>query len=146
MCGTEAVGDEHHFIFMCPALAPVRERFCSLFASGTPSLRLFTWQQGLCAVVRFVHEWFLFCSSLLVAARLFISSASSGWTDVMFLSLSPFQCIAGMKSDHQHDNHQHDYQHDLQNNLDTTVFCQQTGSEAQMGNGHNPEHYLSLGQ
>jgi hypothetical protein len=68
MCGTGVVGDEHHFIFMCPALAPVRERFRPSFASGTRSLRLFIWQQDLRAVVRFVHECFVFRSSLLVAA------------------------------------------------------------------------------
>jgi hypothetical protein len=58
----------HHFIFMCPALAPVRDRERPLFASGTRSLRLFIWQQDLRAVVRFVHECFVFRSSLLVAA------------------------------------------------------------------------------
>jgi hypothetical protein len=68
MCGTGAVGDEHHFIFMCPSLAPVRDRFRPLFASGTRSLRLFIWQQDLRAVVRFVHECFVFRSSLLIAA------------------------------------------------------------------------------
>jgi hypothetical protein len=68
MCGTGAVGDEHQFIFMCPALAPVRERFRPLFASGTRPLRLLIWQQDLRAVVRFVHECFAFRSSLLVAA------------------------------------------------------------------------------
>jgi hypothetical protein len=67
MCGTGAVGDEHHFIFMRPALALVRERSRPLFASGTRSLRLFIWQQDLRAV-RFVHECFGFRSSLLVAA------------------------------------------------------------------------------
>ena len=66
MCGTGAVGDEHHFIFTCPALAPVRERFRPLFASGTRSLRLFIWQQDLCAVVHFVNACFAFRSSLLV--------------------------------------------------------------------------------
>ena len=68
MCGTGAVGDEHRFIFMCPALAPVRERFRHLFASGTRSLRLFIWQRDLCAVVRFVHACFAFRSSLLGSA------------------------------------------------------------------------------
>jgi hypothetical protein len=68
MCSTGAVGDEHHFIFMCPALAPVRHSFRPLFASGSRSLRLFIWQQDLCEVVRFVHEFFVFRSSLLVDA------------------------------------------------------------------------------
>jgi hypothetical protein len=77
----------------------VRERFRPLFASGTRSLRLFIWQQDLRAVVRFVHECFVFRSSLLVAAGSFISSASSGWTDVMFLSLSLLQAPARRKAE-----------------------------------------------
>ena len=68
MCGTGAVGDEHHFVFICPALAPVREQFRHLFASGTRSLRLFIWRQDLCAVVRFIHACFALRSSLLDAA------------------------------------------------------------------------------
>jgi hypothetical protein len=47
MRDTGAVGDEHLFTFMCPALAPVRDRFRSLFASDTRSLRLIIWQQDL---------------------------------------------------------------------------------------------------
>jgi hypothetical protein len=58
--GTGAVGDEHHFIFACPALAPVRDRLLPLFASGLRSLRLFIWQQDLHEVVRFVHECLCF--------------------------------------------------------------------------------------
>jgi hypothetical protein len=53
MCGAGAVGDEHHFIFMCPALAPVRVRFRPLFAYGIRSFRLFIWRQDLRAVVLF---------------------------------------------------------------------------------------------
>jgi hypothetical protein len=63
MCGTGAVVDEHHSIFECPALAPVRDRVRPLFASGTPSLRLFIWQQDLREVVRFLHECSVFPAS-----------------------------------------------------------------------------------
>jgi hypothetical protein len=58
-------GDGHHFIFMCPALAPVRDLFRPLLASGTQSLCLLVWQQDLREVVRFVHECFVFRSTLL---------------------------------------------------------------------------------
>jgi hypothetical protein len=64
MCCTGAVGDEHHFIFMCPALVPVQDRFRPLFAPGTRSLRSLIWQQDLREVVRFVRECFVFRSSL----------------------------------------------------------------------------------
>jgi hypothetical protein len=47
-------------------MAPVRARFCPLFASGTRSLRLFICQQDLREVVRFVQECFVFRTSLLV--------------------------------------------------------------------------------
>jgi hypothetical protein len=59
-------GDEYDFIIMCPALAPVRDRFRPLFASGTRSLSLFLWQQDLCEVFRFVTECFVLRSNLLV--------------------------------------------------------------------------------
>lgn len=65
MCHMEVVGDEHHFIFVCPALDPVRQRYRQLFATGSRSLRLFIWQQDLCAVVHFVSECFALRSTIL---------------------------------------------------------------------------------
>jgi hypothetical protein len=52
----------------CPALAPVQDRLRPLFISGTQSLRWSIWQQDVRDVVRFVHECFVFRSSLLVPA------------------------------------------------------------------------------
>jgi hypothetical protein len=57
MCGY-AVGDEHHFIFHCPMLTSLRDRYSWLFSSGSYSLRRFIWQADLVGVVNFVYEGF----------------------------------------------------------------------------------------
>ena len=65
MCSTGAVGDEYHFVFVCPALAPVRTRYAALFGPSFRTLRSFIWQDDLLAVVRFVYDCFQVISQLL---------------------------------------------------------------------------------
>eukprot|EP00884_Botryococcus_braunii_P010307 jgi/Botrbrau1/19278/Bobra.0073s0025.1 len=61
MCGI-AVGDEHHFVFHCPALAQVRDRYITiyphLFLSQSWSLRNFIWQEDQVAIINFIFDAF----------------------------------------------------------------------------------------
>ncbi len=58
MCDTGAVGDEHHFVFVCPALAAVRTHYAPLFALRSRILRAFVWQPDLLLVVRYIYDCF----------------------------------------------------------------------------------------
>jgi len=58
MCDTGAVGDEHHFVFVCPALAAVRTHYAPLFALRSRTLRAFVWQPDLLLVVRYIYDCF----------------------------------------------------------------------------------------
>ena len=64
MCPTGAVGDEYHFVFVCPALAPVRAHYAALFRPSFRTLRAFLWQEDILAVVRFVYDCFQVRSQL----------------------------------------------------------------------------------
>ncbi len=57
MC-TGVVGDEHHFVFVCPALAAVRTRYALSFALRSRTLRAFVWQPDLLMAVRYISDCF----------------------------------------------------------------------------------------
>jgi hypothetical protein len=57
-CDTGVVGDEHHFVLVCPALAAVRTQYAPLFALGCRTLRAFVWQPDLLMVVRYIYDCF----------------------------------------------------------------------------------------
>ncbi len=65
MCDTGAVGDEHHFVFVCPALAAVRTHYTPLFALRSRTLRAFVWQPDLHLVVRYIYDCFQVCARML---------------------------------------------------------------------------------
>jgi hypothetical protein len=53
MCDTGGVGDEHHFVFVCRALAAVRTHYAPWLALESRTLRAFLWQPDLLMVVRY---------------------------------------------------------------------------------------------
>ncbi len=55
MCDTGVVGDEHHFVSVCPALAAVRTHYAPLFVLKSRTLRAFDWQRDLRIVVRYIY-------------------------------------------------------------------------------------------
>jgi hypothetical protein len=84
MCDTGVVGDEHHFVFVCPALAAVGTHYAPLFALGSRTLRAFVWQPNLLMVVRYNYDCFQVRAWILnPCVGVSIEPASSGWTDVI---------------------------------------------------------------
>lgn len=53
-CASQSVCDEYHVVFECPALAPLRGQYSSLFTPATRSMVRFMWQLDTCAVAMFV--------------------------------------------------------------------------------------------
>jgi hypothetical protein len=53
-CSTGIVGDEHHLLFTCPAVAHVRRQFPQLFHNGPRAVLPFMWQRDLVSVATFV--------------------------------------------------------------------------------------------
>jgi hypothetical protein len=85
MCDTGAVGDEHHFVVVCPALAAVRTHYAPLFALRSRTLRAFVRQPDLLLVVRYIGLFPGSCSDPQSVCWCSVESASSGWTDVTLL-------------------------------------------------------------
>jgi hypothetical protein len=62
-CGL-AVGDEHHFIFHCSALAPLRLRYSHLFSHRRLIYGIYLAREDIVAVVNFICEGFQIRSQL----------------------------------------------------------------------------------
>ena len=68
ICEQQVVGDEHHFVYGCPTLEPVRAQYSDLFRAPRRSLRQFLWQDDLVRVVNFIIVFFQYRASVLNAA------------------------------------------------------------------------------
>jgi hypothetical protein len=64
MCDTGVLGDEHHFVFVCPAFAAVGTHYAPLFALGSKALPAFVWQPDLLIVVRHIYDCFVLGSRI----------------------------------------------------------------------------------
>jgi hypothetical protein len=67
ICEQQVVGDEHHFVYGCPTLEPVRAQYSDLFRAPRRSLRQFLWQDDLVRVVNFIIDCFQYRASVLNA-------------------------------------------------------------------------------
>jgi hypothetical protein len=57
-CSLHLVGDEQHFVFYCPFLQQVRDRYPDLFHLPIRSLPQFLWQEDIIQVINFVVDCF----------------------------------------------------------------------------------------
>ena len=57
-CDQDAVGDERHLIFECPAVQCVRDKYAALFACDNCTMQQFMWQADLVGVAHFVRDCF----------------------------------------------------------------------------------------
>jgi hypothetical protein len=55
LCNTQAIGDERHIVFECPALHDLRARYNSLFRPSITTMRQFMWQDDLVQVAHFIR-------------------------------------------------------------------------------------------
>jgi len=55
LCTTQAIGDERHIVFACPALQDLRARCDSLFRPSITTLRQFIWQDDLVQVAQYIR-------------------------------------------------------------------------------------------
>ena len=54
LCNNQAIGDERHIVFECPALHDLRARYDSLFRPSITTMRQFMWQDDLAQVAQFI--------------------------------------------------------------------------------------------
>jgi len=54
-CNAGIIGDEHHLIFTCSAVAEVRRQYLHLFSLRQRSVQQFMWQRDMADVVWFIH-------------------------------------------------------------------------------------------
>ena len=55
LCNIQAIGDERHIVFECPALHDLRARYDSLFRPSITTMRQFMWQADLVQVAQFIR-------------------------------------------------------------------------------------------
>ena len=56
LCNSQAIGDERHIVFECPALRDLRARHACLFRPDITTMRQFMWQDDLVQVAHFIKH------------------------------------------------------------------------------------------
>ena len=56
LCSSDALCDEHHIIFECPALSDLRVSYRQLFTLATATMSDFMWQKDTLLVAKFVSD------------------------------------------------------------------------------------------
>jgi hypothetical protein len=85
-CSLHLVGDEQHFVFNCPFLQQVRDRYPDLFHLPIRSLQQFLWQEDIVQVINFVVDCFAFAPNKTTTITHFVVKNSSKIWDFYFVS------------------------------------------------------------
>jgi hypothetical protein len=76
-CSLHVVGDKQHFVFYCPSLQQVRDRYPDLFHLPICTLQQFLWQEDIIQVIKLCGRLFCFAPNKTTAMKHFVVKNSS---------------------------------------------------------------------